>query len=325
MTRWMRFFLGGLVVGTTLAGAAVPAARAQVTSDPNGSALAPDEARHAPLVRAVLALRQQGRRDATRIDPAQVPGQAFPWRVLDADEQKAALLWSLFFRKSQVVFGAYESTAPVVGFYNPLVDFWLLTQWSVAPSGVTLTTVRIISGDRLGGGSGGEAPRWARPGGSADPVFAMQGVASAALSEFLRHYPAKANRPPALPAGDDAGLLARRLGGALGSLSNLRQNAAARQAVAATIQAVSAGDPLALAKQGEATSGIDYPAVVSMAPAMRTGLEPSLIATAEAGFLAWIGVPENGRWLLVAAYSRGDDGRYTLTRLLYIDLLQGKG
>ena len=55
--------------------------------------------------------------------PVYIGGSSF-----EVDYEKA--LWQLFFKQSQAYLGHGNSKQPIVGYYNPFSDYWLLTSWN---------------------------------------------------------------------------------------------------------------------------------------------------------------------------------------------------
>lgn len=65
------------------------------------------------------------------------------------DHRDAATFWSQFFRSAQIQVGYAESTSPVVGYYNPFLDYWLLTRWTSANGSNAIAETRFIPNERL--------------------------------------------------------------------------------------------------------------------------------------------------------------------------------
>lgn len=276
-----------------------------------------------PLVKAGVGLRDTGRNDILQVNQQFAAGAVvFPERLPSLSPEASKLLWSLFFRKTQVVFGADTSPTPIVGYYNPLVDCWLLTKWKLIGEAETLVEVRLVNGSRLGTGTGA-APRWAQHLDKDDPVPAIQMSATSAIAEFLHRFPANSTRSLELPASSDIDSFVLRVSAIFESLSWLKHDPKASSAVSETLQAIAEGDTIRLLRQFEAPTRADVADLVKIPEVYRSNLEISLVQPAEGGALIWASRPEDGRWLFVAGYALEGDGHFKLTRLTYIDLLQG--
>ena len=64
-------------------------------------------------------------------------------------DPEMAKLWGSFFSSSVTLIGAGLSDAPVVGYYNPLVDGWVIASLARDASGLQLTSMTVLSGETL--------------------------------------------------------------------------------------------------------------------------------------------------------------------------------
>ncbi len=278
--------------------------------------------RQAALMQAALGLRTQGVSNALEINQRfGEGGTVFPSVLPNVTADGSSGLWSLFFRKTQMIFGAENSETPIVGYYNSIVDCWLLTRWQFRGAVAKLAEAVPVKGNSLGKG-GGERPRWALQPASMDMVQAMQSSATAAVAEFIGRYPPGSNRRVPLSARPDLPALIDRVASVYVTLQWLENDPQAARAVNQTLDSLAKGDGLKLSQQLDAQSRIDFSPFINGA-AFRTRLEVSLVEVAEGGFLIWAGLPENGRWLLLAGYKIQPDGQFGLSRLAFVDLLQG--
>lgn len=58
-------------------------------------------------------------------------------------------IWGEFFTGAVTLIGAGVSDAPVVGFYNPMVDGWIVTSFSRGEKGLTLTGLVPLTGENM--------------------------------------------------------------------------------------------------------------------------------------------------------------------------------
>jgi len=75
-------------------------------------------------------------------------------------EEQADLGWSYFFARSLFEIGRPTSEAPLVGFYHPWSDVWLVTEWQVKPE-PKVTAVELFCGEWIR--RRGESPMDLRP------------------------------------------------------------------------------------------------------------------------------------------------------------------
>lgn len=96
--------------------------------------------------------------------------------------------WSYFFARALFDIGRPASPAPLVGFYHPWADAWLLLEWQVKPE-LKITDIELVSGEwvrRRGAPPFDPRPDWLRRDG-----FCVEQLALAAV-ENLRQLPALA-------------------------------------------------------------------------------------------------------------------------------------
>lgn len=102
--------------------------------------------------------------------------------------EEAGEVWSSFFARSLFDIGRPASSAPLVGFYHPWGDAWLLVEWQVHPE-VKITGLELVSGEWVR--RRGEPPFDLRPDWLRRDGFRVEQLARAAV-ENLRELPALA-------------------------------------------------------------------------------------------------------------------------------------
>ncbi len=72
--------------------------------------------------------------------------------------------WSYFFGVSPIGLGSLGGTTPIVSFYNPWADVFLLTEWRVREGGLRMTDVEFVNGDWMRQNPDGiiPSPLWRR-------------------------------------------------------------------------------------------------------------------------------------------------------------------
>ncbi|MBL4692545.1 MAG: hypothetical protein JKY92_04370 [Magnetovibrio sp.] len=145
-----RFQLFVLAISFVCFGFYGPAALAQSTSQLTAKQM--KQTKLVNLTESILKLRLVGVGDPQLINKffARSGTQPFDMSVLHRKDKKYERdLWRLFFKQSQAYLGAGLSTSPIVGYYNPIVDFWLLTQWTYTQDKPQLVGVKIYAGADL--------------------------------------------------------------------------------------------------------------------------------------------------------------------------------
>ena len=66
-----------------------------------------------------------------------------------SDEVPLRFLWSPFFGNSIVKLGRLASSAPVVLYYNPLLDIAIMSYWQKQEDGFLISSIRALPGERL--------------------------------------------------------------------------------------------------------------------------------------------------------------------------------
>lgn len=102
--------------------------------------------------------------------------------------EEADRVWSYFFARALFDIGRPASPAPLVGFYHPWGDVWLLTEWQLKPE-VKITGIELVSGEWVR--RRGEPPFDLRPDWLRRDGFRVEQLARAAVDN-LRQLPALA-------------------------------------------------------------------------------------------------------------------------------------
>ncbi|MBP5857148.1 hypothetical protein KAJ83_09010 [Marivibrio halodurans] len=137
------------------------------------------------------------------------------------DRSSRLLAWRTFFRGSQAQMGGGLSETPLIGFYNPFVDYWLMTRWRpVADAPPKLISADLFPGAFLRDGKTRRAgripaaPEWLS--GAAQAVDrgaaiglrdALQESTALTLATFMARFPEASEHAPRLPDADIAPIM----------------------------------------------------------------------------------------------------------------------
>lgn len=245
--------------------------------------------------------------------------------VPDAEAQSA--LWSFFFRGSQIYHGRLAGNA-VVGFYNPYVDGWLLTEWdSEDPAHPVMVSAAPALGEMIrapGSPDLGEEPRWMAALGDASLPAALQRQAVETAQAFAARHPLAAATSPDL-AGQVPDLvvrrlLMRRLAALLAPIVELQDTPVLAQAFDAVAAALRKGDREAITDlMGDAADPAQIDRMLSVPPEMRGGLVPLAVLGDDARAVVLSANPSQARFVVVSRVAVVD-GTARITALGGIDV-----
>lgn len=275
-------------------------------------------------------LRKIGVLDVTRMPEAFGGDAAAPFDtrlpgVSDAGTQKA--LWSVFFRTSQIFIGVGAEERPVIGFYSPLLGFWLLTEWVAGDERPRLHGSTLVPGDvgfdgrQTSAEKRDDRPTWLKLGRVIAWPDALQTQTARAVRPFLRTYSPAGPHALGLPEeveGVRATFRNRAAGFVLG-LSELQADAQVLSLYSSTLTALKDGDratlgEIAVGKETDAQVAglLDLPGDVraNMAPALAVVNDDSVVVIANR--------PDQARLFLITEYGVRD-GYFGLTNALLLD------
>lgn len=96
--------------------------------------------------------------------------------------------WSYFMTVSAYVFGGIKGDKPIVGFYNPWVDLFLITAWEVHDDTVRMIDAELLTGDLLREGKTiNTVPHWLRINQFKPAALGLSVAAS--IQSFEKHFP----------------------------------------------------------------------------------------------------------------------------------------
>ena len=217
------------------------------------------------------------------------PEAAASLRLNGLPSNQGDTLWGQFFRGAQILLGHLESDTPVVGYYNPILDYWWLTLWDARGKTRRIVAAKILPGGALAAvrpAATDPKPDWMRRLGLRTVIEELRVSGVAPGQQFSRAFPMDSAAPPKLfdrlvSTAADRDLFVSRGLSATGGVSAF------------------ADDGPALAGYADLTGALNMP----NAPAPAT-----LAATATRGYaeVASAPLPTREKMRPLAAFSSGD-------------------
>lgn len=235
------------------------------------------------------------------------------------------VLWETFFAGSVVSLGNALGSAKRVGFYNPVVDGWLMTDWTATDAGLSLTGAHVVTGAVLRGETEDtiEMPTWTKVS-DMSVVGALAESHRKSVESFRAIHPVASREPLPSPEFDTRAqrqAVEIRLGALRRSLSVLGRPALT-SATQQFLDALYSGDPMRLADlvDGGSTASVHW--VNGLLTPMRDQFRPTGVVRQGDDVTVMFGIPQNGRWLLLARYGQAEaNGAAKLTAVSFIDLV----
>ncbi len=262
------------------------------------------------------------------------PGEAVSRKDLDFIAKALELgpdgpppaLWRSFFRGSLAYVG--HALAPVkrIGFYNPVVDGWVMTNWSERDERLELVGVRAVPGEIIRGrpADGFEPPAWMKMADESELTALALGHRDS-VHAFKKRYPLLAKWPPSDSAADGRKshrpIIESRLGVIRRSLSALGRPTFF-SAINDLLASIASGDPARLRSlmSGDGDTPVQW--VTGLLTPVRTQFRPTGVLRRPDGVTVLFGVPRNGRWILIARYGPDDSDRPPVVQsVAFLDLL----
>lgn len=236
------------------------------------------------------------------------------------DDAPTVRLWQRFYEGSVLHIGNGLSEKPRIGYYNPIVDGWVMTDWRREGDTFALTKAWVASGERVRAQAQPAAATlgWTAKGGSLASALAENYRAS--ITAFERAHPAFSWLAPADAANQqDSALVADRLGLVNWTLASLTADAGYEPALSRLRQTIASGDSAALRSLVHTDKAMPVEWISGLSSAMRSNFRPTAVFERSDGLTVTLGVPFSGRWVLVADYvGRGPSPE--LDSLVFFDL-----
>jgi hypothetical protein len=323
-----------LAAGAAVAGAptgSVPPLDSTAPTPAPASAVA-SEAAQSELVHRLGELQRVGGEDPTRLvsvfagsGPIVSPVEA----LLTLPGLKAVpFVWRRFFRSSMIVLGRPAGVHVRAGFYNALMDLWVLTEWEAVPTAarsdgfVRLARAWAASGEAIRDSQAvvEPVPKWTADA-TAVPPRALIRAVHASLRAF--DYLDAAGIPP----GWDAAFsweaeyrtgLATRLLDAAGSLL-YADSEPLRTPINQLLAAIRTARAFEFAQAFPRLGGFDAQVLDQLPASWRERFEVTAIAPTDAGPVVTFGIPGAGRWVLMSQLGI-EQGSPVVRQLILLDL-----
>jgi hypothetical protein len=289
---------------------------------------AEDQAQLGRLTQAAEGLRFLAVTDLKQLRADLDPGgRAEVARVFGAaDDTTRAHLWQFFLEGSLVYIGDGLASLPRVGFYNPQVDGWLVTDWRSerAGSGATrmaLVAMRAVTGDTMRGVRRTRAalPYWVTlKGASVEQALATSHRIG--VMAFEARFPVLGRTTPA-PLPDEPRTLVLRIEMDAVSLAGLDDTPGYRDAVASLRQTLATGDAAAMRTLVSGAALVPAERIAAISSYIRQTMRPAGVYRHNGDITVILGAPFSGRFLVVADYGPGAAGAAPpLKSLAFLDL-----
>ena len=202
------------------------------------------------------------------------------------DPEALKVLWSYFFRGAQVFLGRLKSPNPVVGYYNTIVDSWLLTIWDDEAQDPAMVASAVVPGEAVREARYGDvekSPLWIRNLPEVTLIRALQAQGAAAVTAFPRRHPEQAAEPPDIGALEKAGnafrpLFLQRLFTFLETATAAREGEGIGQVQKDFLDALERGDAKALMTLLPSSARRTQVAEMTNLPdSLRRGVQPLLM------------------------------------------------
>lgn len=245
---------------------------------------------------------------------------------------RAPAIWRYFFRYTVIHVGRLDAPVSRVGFYNPLVDGWVIADWTWSDADEPrLWWTQVTAGETMRGEhiSGADPIAWTT--GRRGPVVAaQQAIVAESAAAFASAHPAlAASPPPAFRAGPAAALdremVELRL---LVGLLHVNKHAATPEVAALTsefLDALGAGAEAKLAGLANGVGAQSLHRVAGLSSLQRRRLELAAWYPAPNGGIAIFAVPMVARSLILARYSTGKIAPPKIDGLVVFDPAPGEG
>lgn len=283
--------------------------------------------------------RQVGIRDAKKLNAFFAAGGTKPFDLTavadDPDIQKD--FWSLFFKHTQAYLGNGLSDTPVLGFYDPFVDYWLLTYWQEGDKGYYLAATELYAGSHMRASNRGpspsldQSPDWLRAAGAANdanPITlrdSLQELTALSVTSYLVHFPTAGRAATHAPdAQVNATLLKavfrNRLSAFFKQIVDFVVNDPLREQYQTTVAAIAENDTNTLADLESDDKKLETLNLIGrIKKELRSALEPFVVLGNEKTVIILSGNTSNARWVTLTIHDISGD-KVHLSALGFYDL-----
>ncbi len=270
--------------------------------------------------------------DAGQIDVLFGDGRAvFDPELPQLDMAETRQIWADFFVSASIFVGAAQSADPVIAFYNPIADFWLLTQWVGASGRPALRAAELWPGELLETPTLSAAriavtPRWLTGTGDQGPLDGLQQSASAAWRAFQAFAPGADESAPDITARGSRTLIRtifrNRMAGLVASRDILSDKPRLGAFHVAVSDALEAGDLTTLTRLSASADAQELAELAIQTPELlRQHLAPVFALTSEKRLVILSASVQQARTLALTDYG-APEGRFGLSGVAVFDVYQ---
>src|SRR5579872_4188635 len=270
---------------------------------------------------------------ALRRDFSTPQAKALIARFLGKEGTLQGPLWQFFMTGTQIYIGEGRAETIRVGFYNPELDGWVLSDWQ--PSGdaagvphFALRQLNAVSGELMRGvkTAAWRHAQWVTLK-DRSPTLSLMASHRLGTRAFAARFPVAGRELPAPMRGipDQRRLVLERTRMAYLSLTALVREPAYGTAVGKLRAALAIGDRGALTALFGGRDPGGALRLLSLSSVLRASLVPAMVLDKPDGRWVALVPPLAGRWVALARFELGADKQaVVLTTLDFIDLTQGE-
>lgn len=237
------------------------------------------------------------------------------------------LAWRTFFRGAQAYLGAALSAEPLIGYYNPFLDYWVMTRWRRGDAGPVLQSAELVPGVFLRSAEArrtGALPveqswivglqRAVENGAPLTLRDALQESTALTVANFLTRYPEADATRPELPEVDVApimveGVFSNRLASLLDDIVDFATTGPLAATYELSAAALAEEDPGALSDLASPDRALSEIEDLAEIPSFfRSQLTPVAAFSLGPGWMVFSTPPEVARWPVVMLIDAPEDG-----------------
>jgi len=275
-----------------------------------------------------------GRSDARQLPGLFDPDNAvWPQNISRQNPELDGPIWQAFFESAVIVPGTFENARPVIGFFNPILDIWLLTQWQQNTDVPRLVAIDVTFTSRIADPLSGVAgidpsPAWVNRWSSDGLVDAFQDQGRNATEAFISQYDGTRGRqavlsPSTISQKVGFSLLHARAALMAASLAKVSEDSVHVELVETVLDGVAKGDVAALTGLDQLKNAIFLQEeTLSLPELTRVSFVPTAAITTKDGF-AVISSSAATPSILLVLEARGKGKASALSLLAPFDAIGG--
>ena len=247
--------------------------------------------------------------------------------------QKFPVVWSLFFRSAIVYPAAINQDEPIVGFYNPLVDSWIVSQWKRDPKTATFYAlsdrVAILPNELLTAKKSKVKgiPSWVEGLRKDTIINVLPQSSKAAGNTFVRAFPLETRTPIQLPAArsgsEDVHIVEQRLFWSFQNVARVRSDRVLADFSDTIKKSIVTGDILSAKKLFRGATKMPIEEVMKMPREVRSRIEVAFSLYSDDGVIFIFSSPYDSSWYFPAIVDL-KNGKPNLIALGVMDLADAR-